>query len=161
MVEPTFGLRTLAILGESGFNPRRLEIEITESAFVDNIAVARVAIDNLRKVGVRIALDDFGTGYATLTQLLSFQLDKIKIDRSFVSHLVKDKDSLIIVRAILGLAGGFGLKVTAEGIEDAEQLACLKEIGCAEGQGYLFGKAVPAAEIPALLKLAPHTTAVA
>jgi diguanylate cyclase (GGDEF)-like protein len=161
LVEPTFGLRTLAILGESGFNPRRLEIEITESAFVDNIAVARVAIDNLRKVGVRIALDDFGTGYATLTQLLSFQLDKIKIDRSFVSHLVKDKDSLIIVRAILGLAGGFGLKATAEGIEDAEQLACLKEIGCAEGQGYLLGKAVPAAEILALLKLAPHTTAVA
>jgi diguanylate cyclase (GGDEF)-like protein len=159
--EPAFGLRTLAILGQSGFSPRRLEIEITESALVDNIGIAQGVIDDLRQAGVRIALDDFGTGYATLTQLLSFHLDKIKIDRSFVSRLAKDKDSLVIVRAILGLARGFGLTATAEGVEDDEQLACLKENGCAEGQGYLFGKAVPAAEIPALLKLAPHASAVA
>ena len=159
--EPTFGLRILAILGQSGFSPRRLEIEITESALVDNIGAAQVVIDDLRQAGVRISLDDFGTGYATLTQLLSFHLDKIKIDQSFVSHLVKDKDSLVIVRAILGLAKGFGLTATAEGVEDAEQLACLKENGCAEGQGYLFGKAVPAAKIPALLKLAPHVSAAA
>jgi EAL domain-containing protein (putative c-di-GMP-specific phosphodiesterase class I) len=159
--EPTFGLRILAILGQSGFSPRRLEIEITEGALVDNIGIAQGVIDDLRKVGVRIALDDFGAGYATLTQLLSFHLDKIKIDQSFVSRLVRDKDSLVIVRAILGLAGGFGLTATAEGIEDAEQLACLKENGCTEGQGYLFGKAVAAAEIPALLKSAPHASAAA
>jgi len=159
--EPTFGLRLLAILGQSGFNPHRLEIEITESALVDNIGVAQIVIDDLRQAGVRIALDDFGTGYATLTQLLSFHLDKIKIDRSFVSHLAKDNDSLVIVRAILGLARGFGLTSTAEGVEDEEQLACLRENGCVEGQGYLFGKAVTAAEIPALLKLAPHASAAA
>lgn len=152
--EPTFGLRILATLGRSGFSPSRLEIEITETALVDNTQAAQVVIDDLRLAGVRIALDDFGTGYATLTQLLSFHLDKIKIDRSFVSRVVQDKDSLVIVRAILGLAGGFGLTATAEGIEDAEQMACLKENGCEEGQGYLFGKAIPAAEIPALLKLA-------
>jgi EAL domain-containing protein (putative c-di-GMP-specific phosphodiesterase class I) len=148
-------------LASVGFSPRRLEIEITESALVDNIIVAQGVIDDLRQAGVRIALDDFGTGYATLTQLLSFHLDKIKIDRSFVSGLVQDKDSLVIVRAILGLAKGFGLTATAEGVEDAEQLACLKENGCVEGQGYLFSKAVPAAEIPALLNLAPHTSAAA
>ena len=159
--EPAFSLRTLAILGQSGFSPHRLEIEITESALIDNIAVAQGVIDDLRQAGVRIALDDFGTGYATLTQLLSFHLDKIKIDRSFVSGLAKDKDNLVIVRAILGLARAFGLTATAEGVEDAEQLACLKENGCAEGQGYLFGKAVPAAEIPALLNLAPHASAAA
>jgi len=159
--DPTFGLRILAIVGQSRFNPRRLEIEITESALVDNIGVAQGVIDDLRQAGVRISLDDFGTGYATLTQLLSFHLDKIKIDRSFVSHLGKNEDSLVIVRAILGLARGFGLTATAEGVEDAEQLACLKENGCAEGQGYLFSKAVPAAEIPALLKLAPHASAAA
>ena len=159
--DPTFGLRVLAILGQSGFSPRRLEIEITESALVDNIVVAQGVIDDLRQAGVRITLDDFGTGYATLTQLLSFHLDKIKIDQSFVSGLAKDKDSLVIVRAILGLARGFGLTAIAEGIEDAEQLACLKENGCAEGQGYLFSKAVPAAEIPALLKLAHHASAAA
>jgi diguanylate cyclase (GGDEF)-like protein len=159
--EPTLGLRILAILGQSGFSPRRLEIEITESALVDNIEVAQGVIDDLRQAGVRISLDDFGTGYATLTQLLSFHLDKIKIDQSFVSCLAKDEDSLVIVRAILGLARGFGLTATAEGVEDAEQLACLKENGCVEGQGYLFGKAVSAAEIPALLKLAPHASAAA
>ena len=149
--DPMLGLRILSILGQTGFSPRRLEIEITESALVDNVDVAQSVIDDLRRVGVRIALDDFGTGYATLSQLLSFHLDKIKIDRSFVSGLDKSNDSLVIVRAILGLAKGFGLTTTAEGVEDAAQLACLKANGCTEGQGYLFSKAVPAAEIPALL----------
>ena len=119
---------------------------------MQNVAVVQSVIDDLRRAGVRIALDDFGTGYATLTQLLSFHLDKIKIDRSFVSHLDKGEESLVIVRAILGLAKGLGLTTTAEGVEDATQLACLKANGCAEGQGYLFSKAVPAAEIPALLR---------
>jgi diguanylate cyclase (GGDEF)-like protein len=159
--DPTLGLRILSILGQTGFNPRRLEIEITESGLVENVGVAQTVIDGLRQAGVRIALDDFGTGYATLTQLLSFHLDKIKIDRSFVSRLDESEDSQVIVRAILGLAKGFGLTTTAEGIEDAEQLARLKESGCVEGQGYLFGKAVPAAEIPALLKRAPVATAAA
>jgi diguanylate cyclase (GGDEF)-like protein len=149
--DPTLGLRLLTILGQTGFNPHRLEIEITESALVENIGVAQTVIDELRQAGVRIALDDFGTGYATLSQLLSFHLDKIKIDRSFVSRLDKSEDSQVIVRAILGLAKGFGLTTTAEGIEDAGQLAYLKANGCAEGQGYLFSKAVPAADIPALL----------
>jgi EAL domain-containing protein (putative c-di-GMP-specific phosphodiesterase class I) len=92
-----------------------------------------------------------GTGYATLSQLLSFHLDKIKIDRSFVSRLGKSEDSQVIIRAILGLAKGFGLATPAEGVEDESQLACLKANGCADGQGYLFGKAIPAADIPALL----------
>jgi EAL domain-containing protein (putative c-di-GMP-specific phosphodiesterase class I) len=96
-----------------------LEIEITETALVENIGVAQTVIDHLRQAGSRIALDDFGTGYATL----SFHLDKIKIDRSFVSRLDKSEDSQVIVRAILGLAKGFGLRTTAEGVEDAGQLA--------------------------------------
>src|ERR1700689_3251114 len=159
--DPTLGLRILSILGQTGFSPHRLEIEITESALVQNIGIAQTVIDDLRRAGVRIALNDFGTGYATLTQLLSFHLDKIKIDRSFVSRLDKSEDSLVIVRAILGLAKGFGLTTTAEGVEDAAQLACLKANGCAEGQGYLFGRAIPAAEIPALLKRAPLDSAAA
>jgi diguanylate cyclase (GGDEF)-like protein len=146
------GPHILAILAETGFDPHRLEIEITESALVKNIGVAQFVIDDLRKAGVRIALDDFGTGYATLAQLLSFHLDKIKIDRSFVSRLDKSDDGLVIVRAILGLAKGFGLTTTAEGIEDIGQLACLRENGCTEGQGYLFSKAVAAADIAALLE---------
>ena len=148
--DPLLGLRILSILGQTGFSPRRLEIEITESALVDNIGVAQGVIDDLRQAGVRISLDDFGTGYSTLSQLLSFRLDKIKIDRSFVSRLNQSNDGQVIVRAILGLAKGFGLTTTAEGVENAEQLACLKENGCAEGQGYLFSKAVPAADVHGL-----------
>jgi diguanylate cyclase (GGDEF)-like protein len=159
--DPTLGLRLLSILGQTGFSPRRLEIEITESALVENIGVAQTVIDELRQAGVRIALDDFGTGYATLSQLLSFHLDKIKIDRSFVSRLDKSEDSQVIVRAILGLAKGFGLTTTAEGVEDAGQLAYLKANGCTEGQGYLFSKAIPAAEIPALLNRSPYDAAAA
>jgi diguanylate cyclase (GGDEF)-like protein/PAS domain S-box-containing protein len=157
--DPTMGLRVLAILAQSGFSPHRLEIEITESALVENIGVAQTTIDQLRQAGVRIALDDFGTGYATLSQLLSFHIDKIKIDRSFISCLNESEEGRVIVRAILDLAKAFGLKTTAEGIENAEQLAYLKENGCTEGQGYLFSKPIPAADIPALLNLRPYAAA--
>jgi EAL domain-containing protein (putative c-di-GMP-specific phosphodiesterase class I) len=154
--DPTFGLRVLSILGQTGLDPSQLEIEITESAAVENIGVAQKVIDDLRQAGVRIALDDFGTGYATMSQLLSLHLDKIKIDRSFVSRLREGDDSRVIVRAILGLAKGFGLITTAEGVEEDEQLAYLKANGCTEGQGYLFGRAVPAAQILDLLACVPY-----
>jgi diguanylate cyclase (GGDEF)-like protein len=159
--DPTLGLRLLSILGQTGFSPRRLEIEITESALVENIGVAQTVIDELRHAGVRIALDDFGTGYATLSQLLSFHLDKIKIDRSFVSRLDDSEESKVIVRAILGLAKGFGLTTTAEGVEEAGQLAYLKANGCTEGQGYLFSEAIPADDIPALINRSASYSAVA
>jgi diguanylate cyclase (GGDEF)-like protein len=149
--DPTFGLRVLAILAKTGLNPRRLELEITETALVDNLTVARAVTEQLREVGVRIALDDFGTGYATLSQLLSLKLDRIKIDRSFVDRLGKDKQSDTIVRAVLGLASGFDLETTAEGVETAEQMAALIADGCLEGQGYLFGKAMPAGEVTVML----------
>ncbi len=157
--DPTLGLRILSILGETGFSPHRLEIEITETALVENIETVQTVIDGLREAGVRIVLDDFGTGYATLSQLLSFHLDKIKIDKSFVSRLDDSDNGQVIVRAILGLANGFGLTTTAEGVEDAGQLGYLKANGCTEGQGYLFSKAVPAEAVPALLKLSPCKTA--
>jgi EAL domain-containing protein (putative c-di-GMP-specific phosphodiesterase class I) len=136
--DPTLGLRILSTLGQTGFSPRRLEVEITESTLTENLGVAQAVIDELRRSGVRIALDDFGTGYATLSQLLSFRFDKIKIDRSFVSRLGESDDSKVIVRAILGIAKGLGLTTTAEGIEDAKQRAYLKANGCTEGQGYLL-----------------------
>ena len=157
----TLGLRILAILGETGFDARQLELEITESALVDHSGIGQTVINDLRAAGVRIALDDFGTGYATLSQLLALHVDKLKIDRSFVERLGKDTESSVIVRAIIGLAKGFGLTTTAEGIEDREQLAYLKENGCVEGQGFLFSKAVPAKEIPALLEQARRKLQVA
>jgi diguanylate cyclase (GGDEF)-like protein len=159
--DPTFGLRVFAILGETGLPPARLELEITESAIVGDALLAQRMIDELRAASVRIALDDFGTGYATMSQLLSFRFDKIKIDRSFVNNLGTDGDSQVIVRAIIGLAKGLGLTTTAEGIENGVQLADLKASGCIEGQGYLFSKAIPAAQIPDLLRQPSVADAVA
>jgi diguanylate cyclase (GGDEF)-like protein len=153
--DPTLGLRVLAILGETGYPPARLELEITESAIVGDALLAQHLIDELRNAGVRIALDDFGTGYATMSQLLAFRFDKIKIDRSFVRNLGGTDGSEVIVRAIIGLAKGLSLVTTAEGIEQLTQLAGLKADGCEEGQGYLFGKAIPASDIPALLAHPP------
>jgi diguanylate cyclase (GGDEF)-like protein len=148
----TLGRRVLAILAETGVSPHRLELEITETALADNIAVVQRILDEMRQAGIRIALDDFGCGYATLRQLLDLRLDRVKIDRGFVAGFEKDEDSTAIVRAILGLAIAFGLATTAEGIEDADQLAALRANGCLEGQGYLFGRAVPAQEIPSILE---------
>ena len=159
--DPAFGLRVLAILAQTGFSPRQLEIEIAEKALVANIAIAKTLIDQLRQAGVRVALDDFGTGYTAMAQLLLLHLDTIKIDRSFVSHIDDGEDGRVIIRALLGLARGFGLTITAEGVEDQDQLAYLKANGCEEGQGYLFGRAIPAAEIQALLNRKPFRAAVA
>ena len=148
---PQLGLRVLSILAETGLNPRRLELEITESALVTDAAAAQLIIDALREAGVRIALDDFGTGYATMSQLLALRFDKIKIDRQFVDRVGKDPQSDVIVRATIGLAKGLGLVTTAEGIETRDQLIALQSDGCLQGQGYLFGRAVPPEEIPRLL----------
>lgn len=150
--DATTGARILAILAEADFKPERLELEITETALLEQINVAQNVIQQLREAGVRIALDDFGTGYATLSQLLAFRIDRLKIDRRFVSRLGKEENSAIIVRAILGLANEFGLATTAEGIEDLEQLAALKAIGCTAGQGHLFANAVPVNEISSVLE---------
>ena len=155
------GLRILAILAETRLPPHRLELEVTESALVSEAETAQKVIGDLRAVGVRIALDDFGTGYATMSQLLSLRFDKIKIDRSFVNRLGKDPQSDVIVRATIGLAKGLGLTTTAEGVEEGEQLETLRANGCLQGQGFLFGKAIPASDIPALLRKAHKIPAVA
>jgi EAL domain-containing protein (putative c-di-GMP-specific phosphodiesterase class I) len=140
------GLRILQILSESGLPPWRLEIEITESALIQDTISAEKILNDLHHAKIRVALDDFGTGYSSLGQLSKFSFDKIKIDRSFVSDpgdsLKKDK----IMRAIVGLGKGLDILTTAEGIETQDQLNDLTSMGCDLGQGYLFGKAVKAAE---------------
>ncbi len=122
---------------------------------MDHIDEALLIMEQLRSHGVHVVLDDFGTGYSTLAQLLSFPLDKIKIDRRFIMNVVHDHDSLVVVRSIVALANGFGLASVAEGIENAEQLSCLKRNGCTQGQGYLFGHAVPTADVPLLVTRHP------
>ena len=109
----------------------------------------------LRALGVRISMDDFGTGYSSLSYLRSFPFDKIKIDQSFVRDLGSNLDAQAIVRAIISLGVGLGVTITAEGVETEDELRCLRAEGCHEGQGFLFSRARPNAEIVALLRSRP------
>ncbi|MGV3550311.1 putative bifunctional diguanylate cyclase/phosphodiesterase [Rhizobium sp.] len=138
--EKTLGMKIIAILGETGLSPARLEVEITENALVADLETARETIEQLRNAGIAVALDDFGTGASTLQHLRSCKFDKLKIDRSFVASMNKSEDSRLIVDAILSLSRSFGIRCTAEGIEDQAELEALAGWGCAEGQGYLFGR---------------------
>jgi diguanylate cyclase (GGDEF)-like protein len=129
-----------AALAESGLAPSRLELEITESVLLQKSDDQLATLHRLRALGVRIALDDFGTGYSSLSYLRSFPFDKIKIDRSFIGDLATNHESQVIVRTIIGLAIGLGMAVTAEGVETTEQMAVLREEGCAQMQGDLFSR---------------------
>ncbi|MGH6770578.1 MAG: putative bifunctional diguanylate cyclase/phosphodiesterase [Xanthobacteraceae bacterium] len=125
-------------LAAAGLPPTRLELEITESALIQNTETALAALHRLRDLGINISLDDFGTGYSSLNYLRSFPLDKIKIDRCFINGLADGDDSVAIVLAIAGLARNLGIKTTAEGVETAQQLQHVRALGCTEMQGYLF-----------------------
>ncbi len=135
-----------AALQRHGLPPEALELEITENIVLDHDALALDSLKRLRALGVGIAFDDFGTGYASLSLLKTYPLSRIKIDRSFVHSLIESERDRSVVRAILDMAGSFGLETIAEGVEQAQQQTCLRTLGCAEGQGYLFGKPMPAAE---------------
>lgn len=148
---PSFGLRVLHILAETGLQPQRLELEITENTLVRDLKAAEEALGSLRDAGVRIALDDFGTGYSSLYHLRRFKFDRIKIDRSFIDTMNREGESAAIVKALLGLGHGLGVQVTAEGIESPEQTNALVGEGCDQGQGFLFSAAVPASEAQALV----------
>ncbi|MBX9454294.1 MAG: EAL domain-containing protein [Mesorhizobium sp.] len=140
LVDQNTAQQVLAILERTGFDPRRLEIEITETGLMTDPASAEKIVNDLRAVGIRVSLDDFGTGQSSLGRLREFHFDKLKIDRSFVSSILEDKPSEHIIRAILAMCEGLGMNVVAEGIEEEAQADRLVEFGCAGGQGYLFGK---------------------
>ena len=141
--------RTLA---ETEFDPTRLELELTESVLLGNVDTAEAAMLRLKALGVRVALDDFGTGYSSLLYLRRFPFDKLKIDRSFVRSIEKAADAAAIVHAVVSLGRGLGMKVTAEGVETADQQLFLRAAGVHSMQGFRFGKAVSAAEITARLR---------
>lgn len=144
------------ILTETGFDPGRLELELTESTLIGNVETAESAMLRLRGLGVRLALDDFGTGYSSLLYLRRFPFDKLKIDRSFVHAIERSGDAAAIINAIVNLGRGLGMKVTAEGVESAEQHLFLRAAGVHYMQGYRFGKPCSAAEIAEYLRN-PHT----
>jgi diguanylate cyclase (GGDEF)-like protein len=127
------------ILSETGFDPARLELEITESTLLGNVDSAEMAMRRLKALGVQLALDDFGTGYSSLLYLRRFPFDKLKIDRSFVLSIEKAADAAAIVHAIVSLGRGLGMKVTAEGVESAEQHLFLRAAGVHSMQGFRFG----------------------
>ena len=134
-----------SVLLETGLAPGRLELEITESVLIDDLARAVTILRRLKLLGVHIAMDDFGTGYSSLSNLQAFAFDRIKIDRSFIASLLTSRQSATIVRAVIGLGRGLGLPVIAEGVETREQLAFLAAEACAEVQGFLIGKPLPIA----------------
>ncbi len=138
-------------LERSGLPPECLRLEITESTVISRPDRVRAALTELAALGVRAEIDDFGTGYASLTFLQTFPGDTLKIDRSFISTMHENPGHEMIVRAIVALAHNLGMQVVAEGIEDPAQHAMLRSIGCAYGQGHLFARATPAAELEPLI----------
>ena len=131
-------------LKESGLPARSLEIEITEQTLMSNSATTNETLMKLRELGVKIAIDDFGTGFSSFSYLLQYEVDRLKIDRSFVNRSADDPNAAAIVRAIISMAHGLNLKVVAEGVETNGQLDFLLRRRCDEAQGFYFGKAVPA-----------------
>jgi diguanylate cyclase (GGDEF)-like protein/PAS domain S-box-containing protein len=139
-------------LKQSGLPAKRLELEITETLLLEKSSQVLATLHALRALGVRISMDDFGTGYSSLSYLRSFPFDKIKIDQSFVRDLGSNRDAQAIVRSIISLGMGLGVTITAEGVETEAELSCLRAEGCHEGQGFLFSRARPNAEIVKLLQ---------
>lgn len=136
-----FPEKVLRTLRETAFPAARLEIEVTESAMIGDVARAKASLMSLKNQGVQIALDDFGTGYSSLFLLRELPIDKLKIDQSFVGKIVRDRESAAIVAALIGLGKALGLRVTAEGVEDEATAECLRTMGCELAQGFLFSAA--------------------
>ena len=142
----------MGALAASGLAPNRLEVEITESIFLEGGEATLKLLHSLRSVGVRVALDDFGTGYSSLSYLQSFPFDKLKIDRSFIQNLLTRDGASAIVRAITELAHALNIETTAEGVEETAQLMELRAHGCSSVQGFLFAEPMTAADVAQLFR---------
>jgi EAL domain-containing protein (putative c-di-GMP-specific phosphodiesterase class I) len=144
--QPSFYSQVENAIGKSGIDPSCLQIEVTESTVMENIAETVEKLNGLQSMGVRISLDDFGTGYSSLSYLSSLPLDKLKIDQSFIRMMASNQTSRSITEAIIGLGRTLNLKVVAEGIESEESMDYLREYGCDQAQGFLFSKQLSADE---------------
>lgn len=150
--DPDLLKTVLDILAQTGLPPDLLELEVTESAVMEDSGATLATLEAIHASGVQIALDDFGTGYSSMSYLKRMPLNNLKVDQSFVQGLPHDRDNHAIVRAILSLAKNLGFRVTAEGVETLEQVGTLKDMACDTLQGYYFSKPVAAAAIPLLLE---------
>lgn len=151
----------MATLAESGLPADRLELEITESVFLNDDSRTVELLYQLRRIGVRISLDDFGTGYSSLSYLQTFPFDKIKIDRSFVQEIGFKHNTMVILNALISIAKGLEMVITAEGVETQAQFDWLKLAGCTEAQGYLMSRPLPAADFRSLVNFSSHILQVA
>lgn len=130
----------LAVLNEHGVAPRRLDLELTETALVSDTAGARRVMQAMKAAGITVTLDDFGTGYSSLCYLAEMSFDKIKIDQSFVRTLYERPHSAKIVDAIIGMSRSLGVQTVAEGVETERDAMALRKLGCSLAQGYLLGR---------------------
>jgi diguanylate cyclase (GGDEF)-like protein len=151
LANPAFPQRVREILGETGLSAERLELEITESGIIADQQHALTIIRQLKSLGVKIAMDDYGTGYSSLSTLQLFPFDKIKIDRAFIDNVADNRQSAAIVRSTLILAQSLDIPVLAEGVENAGHLKFLQDEGCAQVQGYLYGRPVPLSHLQDLV----------
>ncbi|WP_281976780.1 putative bifunctional diguanylate cyclase/phosphodiesterase [Pseudorhizobium flavum] len=151
LADPRFPGVVQDILQETGLNPARLELEITETGIIADHQRALQTIRHLKSLGAKIAMDDYGTGYSSLSMLLAFPFDKIKIDRQFVDGVATSAQSAAIVRSTLILASSLEIPVLAEGVETDEHVNFLRDEGCVQVQGYFYGKPVPRTEIEAIV----------
>jgi diguanylate cyclase (GGDEF)-like protein len=156
-----FAAGVRAILAETGLEPPSLELELTETFLMQDSRSTADVLKVLKDIGVLLALDDFGTGYSSLSYLKRFPIDALKIDRSFVHNLTTAEDDAGIVTAVIGMGKSLHMRVVAEGVETREQREFLQEHGCSQGQGYYFGRPVPALELGRLLECGIETTALA
>jgi EAL domain-containing protein (putative c-di-GMP-specific phosphodiesterase class I) len=136
----------LGVLDETGLDPRTLELELTETVLMKHIDVTAAVLQTLREHGVRVSIDDFGTGYSSLSYLHRFPIDSLKIDQSFVSQISVETGGSAIVTAIISMARSLKLRIVAEGVETAAQLAFLQALACDEAQGFYFSRAVEPAQ---------------
>ena len=151
--DPTLAEQILKLLSATGFPANRLEIEITEGSLLEDREQVLTIIESLKNVGVRISLDDFGTGYASLAQVNSLPLDRIKIDKSFITTIVRSQRTAEIVNTIASLGHTLDVPISAEGVESEQIRAALERFGCSEAQGWLFGRAVSADAVRNFLRM--------
>ncbi len=148
---PEFVAEVAAILRQTRFDARRLQLELTESVLVDYLDGAIATLQAVHGLGVRLALDDFGTGYSSLSYLKRLPVDLLKVDKSFLAGVATDRDAQAVLEAVVGLGHAMGMRVTAEGIETSEQVARVRALGVDTAQGYYFGRPLPAEATTRLL----------
>ena len=149
----TLAEQIMKLLAKTGFPAHRLEVEITEASLLEDRDQVLTIVQSLKNVGISISLDDFGTGYASLAQVNSLPIDRIKIDKSFITTIVRSEQTAAIVNTIAGLGHNLDVPITAEGVESEQIRTALADFGCSEAQGWLFGRAISAEAVRSFLAL--------